>query len=219
MDGRTHRTRHGNLFAEDFDLPQGASAPESVEPVFSAEELAVARESAWREGHDAGLLEATTSDTASIRQTIAQIGAHLRTESEAAALRAEQQAESIGQLLLSSLAATFPALSEHYGEAEARAVVRTVLPALTQEPTITIRTHPDTAAAIICEIGQLDPELSGRVEIVPAETMIPGDVRVAWRNGSAVRSVNALWQQVVDVLAPAGLLPEDARVKEMVDGD
>src|SRR5690348_5119734 len=109
MDGHTHTTRHGSLFAEDFDLPQGSPVPKPVEPVFSAEELAVARESAWREGYDAGLLEAAASDTASIRQTIAQIGAHLHTESEAAALRAEQHAESIGQLLLSSLAATFPA--------------------------------------------------------------------------------------------------------------
>jgi hypothetical protein len=49
--------------------------------------------------------------------------------------------------------------------------------------------------------------------------MPPGDVRITWRNGSAVRSVDALWQQVVDVLAPAGLLRVDASVKEMVDGD
>jgi flagellar biosynthesis/type III secretory pathway protein FliH len=94
-----------------------------------------------------------------------------------------------------------------------------VLPALAQEPTITIRAHSDTTAAISREIGKLDPELRTRVETVTSEAMPLGDVRITWRNGSAVRSVDALWQQVVDVLAPAGLLRVDASVKEMVDGD
>jgi hypothetical protein len=150
---------------------------------------------------------------------MAQIAAQLRHESEVAAQRAEQQAELITQLLLDSLAATFPALSARYGDAEARAIVRSVLPALAQEPMITIRAHSTTAAAISHEFGQLDPELSARVETVNSEAMPPGDVRITWRNGSAVRSVDALWQQVAGVLAPAGLLRVDARVKEMVDAD
>ena len=84
---------------------------------------------------------------------------------------------------------------------------------------ITIRAHPDTTAAISREIGQMDPELRARIETVIAEAMPPGDVRITWRNGSAARDVDALWQQVADVLAPAGLLQAEARVKEMVDGD
>lgn len=217
MDRSPHSSRYGTMFAEDFDQPQAPAAP--VEPVFSADEMAEARTSAWREGHDAGLLEAAAADAVSTKETMAQIAAQLRHESEAAAQRAEQQAELITQLLLDSLAATFPALSAHYGDAEARAIVRSVLPALAQEPMITIRAHSTTAAAISHEFGQLDPDLSARVETVNSEAMPPGDVRITWRNGSAVRSVDALWQQVADVLAPAGLLRVDARVKEMVNAD
>jgi hypothetical protein len=44
-------------------------------------------------------------------------------------------------------------------------------------------------------------------------------VRIAWRNGSAVRDATALWRQVADVLGPAGLLRMDAGVKEMADGN
>jgi len=203
------------MFAEDFDRPQPAAAP--VEPVFSAGELAEARTSAWREGRDAGLLEAAAADAVSTKETMAQIAAQLRAESEAAAQRAEQQAESIVQLLLDSLAATFPALSARYGDAEAQAVVRSVLPALAQEPMITIRAHSTTAAAISRELDQLDPELRARVETATSEAMPPGDVRITWRNGSAVRCVDALWQQVADVLAPAGLLRVDARMKELIN--
>lgn len=219
MDRSPHAKRCGSLFAEDFDLPETAHAPEVIEPVFSASDLAAAREAAWREGHEAGLLEAAAADAASAKEAMAQIAAQLREEFKAALIQAEQQAESIARLLLGSLAATFPALSARYGNAEARAIARSVLPALAQEPTITIRAHSDTTAAISREIGKLDPELRTRVETVTSEAMPPGDVRITWRNGSAVRSVDALWQQVVDVLAPAGLLRVDASVKEMVDGD
>jgi flagellar assembly protein FliH len=219
MDRSPQTKRCGSLFAEDFDLPQTAPAAEAVEPVFSASELAAARESAWCEGHEAGLSEAAAADTASVREAMAQIVAQLRAESNAVSIQAEQQAESIARLLLGSLAATFPALSAQYGDAEARAIVRSVLPALAQEPMITIRANSDTTAAISREIGKLDPELSVRIETMTSEAMLPGDVRITWRNGSAARSVETLWQQVVDVLAPAGLLRVNARVKEMVDGD
>jgi hypothetical protein len=48
--------------------------------------------------------------------------------------------------------------------------------------------------------------------------MSPGDVRIAWRNGTATRDAAALWQQVAAVLAPAGLLRADAAIRETVNG-
>jgi flagellar biosynthesis/type III secretory pathway protein FliH len=219
MDSSPHAKRCGTLFSEDFDLPETAPAPKVVEPVYSAGELMAARESAWRDGHEAGLSEAAAADTAATKETMAQIAAQLRAESEAALMQAEQQAESVARLLLASLAATFPALSARYGDGEARAIARIVLPALAQEPMITIRAHSQTTAAISREIGKLDPEFRARVETMTSDAIPPGDVRITWRNGSAIRSVETLWRQVADVLIPAGLLRTDARVKEMVDGD
>jgi hypothetical protein len=48
--------------------------------------------------------------------------------------------------------------------------------------------------------------------------MSPGDVRIAWRAGSATRDTAALWEQVAAVLMPAGLLRTDAAIRETVDG-
>ncbi len=53
----------------------------------------------------------------------------------------------------------------------------------------------------------------------PCDDMMPGDLRIAWRNGFAVRDATALWQQVAEILAPAGLLRIDAGVKERADGE
>ena len=52
-----------------------------------------------------------------------------------------------------------------------------------------------------------------------ANAMPPGDVRIAWRNGSATRDAAELWRQVAAVLMPAGLLMAHAAIRETIDGD
>ena len=160
-----------------------------------------------------------TSDAAATRQAIAAFAEQFATECEAATARAEQSAEAIARLLLDSLAAIFPTLCARYGDAEVRAIVRAVLPALTQEPAITVRAHPRTARALTQEIARLDPDLAAHVQTIDCDAMSPGDVRIAWHNGTATRDAAALWQQVAAVLAPAGLLRADAAIRETVNGD
>jgi hypothetical protein len=218
MDGFTHAPRLGALFAEDFDTTEAAPEPEVIDPVFSASELSAARELAWRDGHDAGQQEAAASDAAATHRAMAAITEQLAAEREAAVVRTEQSAEAIARLLLDSLAASFPALCAHYGDAEVCAVIRAVLPALTQETAITVRAHPHTAAALAGEIARLDPDLVAHVQTVECDAMPPGDVRIAWHNGTATRDAAALWRQVAAVLAPAGLLRADAAIRETVDG-
>jgi hypothetical protein len=152
MDGVTQFPKVGKLFAEDFDVPEVAPDPEAIEPVYSARELTAARDAAWRDGHEAGLQDAATSDNAATRQAIAAFAEQFAMECEAATARDEQSAEAIARLLLDSLAAIFPTLCVRYGDAEVRAIVRTVLPALTQEPAITVRANPRTARALTQEI-------------------------------------------------------------------
>jgi flagellar biosynthesis/type III secretory pathway protein FliH len=208
----------GALFAEDFDTPttEAVEAP-AVEPVYSARDLAAAREAAWRDGHDAGLQEAATGDAAATACAVRNVAERFAAEGDAAAAQVEQSAEEIARLLLDSLAALFPTLCARYGEAEVRAIVRAVLPGLTQEPAITIRANPATAVAVKQEIARLDPELAAHVHLAQCDAMPPGDVRIAWHNGAATRDAAALWQEVAAILAPAGLLSADAAIRETVD--
>ncbi len=209
----------GELFAEDFDRPSPALESEVVEPMFSAGELAAAREAAWRDGRDAGLREAAASDAATTHRAMAAFAEQFAAACDAAAARAESSAEAIARLLLESLAAAFPALCARYGDAEVRAIVRTVLPALTQEPAITVRAHPHTARELAQEIARLDADMAEHVHAIECDAMPVGDVRIAWRNGAAKRDAADLWRQVAAVLAPAGLLGADAAIMERVDGD
>jgi flagellar biosynthesis/type III secretory pathway protein FliH len=219
MDGFAHHAPVSALFAEDFGAPEAAPAPTVVDPVYSLANLTAAREAAWHDGHAAGLHDAGESDAAATRQAVAAIAEQLAAERDAAAALAEQSAEAIARLLLDSLAATFPALCARHGDAEVRAIVRAVLPGLSQEPAITVRTHPRSARAVAQEIARLDPDLAAHVETIECDAMPPGDVRIVWRSGAAMRDAAALWQQVAAVLAPAGLLRADAGIRETIDGD
>jgi hypothetical protein len=219
MDSFTYFPKKGGaLFAEDFDMPEAVPEPEVIEPLFSADELATAREAAWRDGHEAGLREAAESDAAATRQVTVGIVEQLKSEWEAVAAQVEESAEAIARLLLDSLAATFPSLCARYGDAEVRAIARTVLPALIQEPAITVRAHPSTVAALAPETTRLDPDIVARMQTIQCDDMTPGDVRIAWRNGVATRDAAALWQQVAEILMPAGLMRTGIAIREMVDG-
>jgi flagellar biosynthesis/type III secretory pathway protein FliH len=208
------------LFAEDFDhplQPEPAPEPEVIEPSFNLAELEGAKSAAWQAGYDAAIEAATAADEAVARAAIAAIAAQLDAARDAASLLVEPCAEAIARLLLDSLRIALPALCAQHGEAELRAVIRVVLPALVQEPAITARVHPRLAATVAAELEHLDPELAPRIRIVTDATMRPGDARIHWRNGSATRDTAALWNQVAEALAPAGLLPAPTELRETVD--
>jgi flagellar biosynthesis/type III secretory pathway protein FliH len=196
------------LFTEDFDLPprQATLEPEVINPTYSAADLAEARAEAWAAGHTVGTADATTTTAATTLGLLDSIAAALRDARAQAGAVAERSVESIARLLLDSLAKLLPALCERHGEAEVCALIRIILPALAQEPTITIRVNPAHTPALMRELDRLDPDLVEHVRLVPIEAIAAGNVRVSWRDGSALRDTASLWQQVRAVLEPAGLL-------------
>jgi len=219
------RARPGRaaLFAEDFDLPHHVVAqptPEVISPTYSSAELAEARAEAWAGGRAAGIAEGDTSIAATTRSLLAAIATALRDAGPAATAVAEHSVEAIARLLMDSLAKLFPALCARHGEAEVAALIHTILPALAQEPMITVRLNPVHTPALMRELDRLDPDLVEHVRLVPVEAIAAGDVRVSWRNGAAVRDTEGLWQQVRAILEPAGLIsPEAAPPPDEAPGD
>jgi flagellar biosynthesis/type III secretory pathway protein FliH len=202
------------LFDEDFDVPAAAPEPEVILPVFSAAELMAARDEAAQNSRDSALAEAEVTERAVAGRTLAQIAAQI-TESRLEAMSiAEQSAEAIARLLLDCFATAFPALSARHGPAELAAVLREILPALHREPKITVRISPHMISAMTEEIHSLDADLLARVRLVPTDAVAPGDARITWENGAAIRDAASLWEQIENILAPAGLLNVRQTVKE-----
>lgn len=197
----------GILFAEDFDFPEAGEdgAPDPAEvpcpiPAYDHEDLATARVQGFEAGRIAARHEIEAEDEARLRHAIAKLGVQLDAATDAARNAADDTADAIARLLLSTLGAVLPTLCAAHGDAEAAMVARAVLPALTAEPAITIRAHPSTVPALEREILRIDPDLMARVRLLPVETMLPGDVPIAWQDGAAVRDTTALWNEIVAVL-------------------
>ncbi len=208
-----HERRHviGVLYAEDFDAEEEdvpepvAPEPEVIEPVFTAAELDRAR----AEGHAAGRAEVERSLAASRLHMLDLIASGLAGGDIAAARMAESTALGIARTIMGALSACLPALCERHGVAELQALMRAVLPSLTDQPRITVRVNPHMATAMAAEITALDSEIAERVVLLPSETIAPGDARVSWEDGSARRDAGRARAALNEALAALGLIEEE----------
>jgi flagellar biosynthesis/type III secretory pathway protein FliH len=208
----------GILFAEDFDLAGCGPAPEPeiIAPVFTAADLEQARITGWQEGYDAARAELAAEAERGAQETAGAIAAQIAAARHELRHMAEESAETIARLLLESFAVAFPSVCAEFGEKEVAALLRTVLPALSQEPAVTVRACPSVLQAVAPEIERLDPDFAERVRLVPS-AMPPGDVRISWHAGKAARDTASLWSEIAEILAPAGFLTAAAARRELAD--
>ncbi len=198
----------GVLFAEDFDEPPRRPAPpapppepEEIEPVYSLADL----ERAHADGVLAGRAEAQSDQARALANAIAAIGAQLQDAGPAAARVAEAAAEALAQMLLAMLSAALPTLCRRHGEAEARAVMAAVLPALSGLPRVHVRAHPSIMDGLAAELRSLAPEVAEVAVLSASDTMLPGDIRLSWQDGSAVRDTAGLLAEIDGILGEIGL--------------
>ena len=199
----------GVLYAEDFDLDGAAPAetaePEVIDPVFTAAELDAARD----EGRAAGRIEAERGLAAARGHMLGLLATGVADAKDAAAAVVEAAAEGVAKCMLGALAACLPALCERHGADELRALARYVLPAMHDEPRITVRVNPHMIAAMQAEVAALDSEIAERVHLLPTDAIAPGDARISWAEGSAVRDAGRARLAVEDALAALGLLERE----------
>ncbi len=208
----THRTSLlGVLYAEDFGADgespaePGPPEPEVIDPSFTAAELDAAR----AEAREAGRAEAEHGLAAARVHMLGLLATGVADARGEAAQAATAAAAGVAATMLAALLACLPALCGRHGEAELRALSRAILPALQDEPRITVRVNPHMLAAMQAEVAALDTEVAERVRILPTDAVAPGDARIAWADGSAVRDAGRARAAVRDALAQLGLLEQE----------
>ena len=170
--------------------------------------LSASRDEAYADGLAVGLSQAQAQHRDDLRRALDRIDCGLTEARQAHVAAAERASHDVAGVLLSALAAVMPELLRRHGDAEAAAVARAILPALLlHEPAVTIRCHPHTMPAIEAELAALEDDAGSCVRLVPADELPPGDVRLAWPEGRARRSVRELWSAVAEALAPLLTLP------------
>ena len=214
------------LFRDNFGLveatqPNEAPAiePESADPVYTPADLDTVRVTAWKEGYSAGSAEAGQRHDLAVREALDSIRAAFEKASNEADRKLGRAADEIARLLLSALAVALPTLSARYGEEEARAIVRAILPTLANQKVLTIHVSPGILPGLREEVSRVDPDFLSRIRVVAAGSMLPGDVRVSWADGEAIRDAAALWREIEAVLGIGGLPIEPASTDELKNGD
>ena len=217
MDGMFHPTAHahmapgpvlGILYAEDFDasdpavLPDEPSSPADI-PLTQAdvEAACAAAVRDARAGWERSDLHARTEALGTLAAGVAEARTAARSAAEAVA-------EGVARTMLSLLAGALPSLCAAHGDAEVRALLRHVLPTLTQENRVTVRVRPGLVAGVQQDVALLDDDLADTISVLPT-ALPPGDVRVAWTDGAVARDTTALLAAMQDALAELGLFDPD----------
>ena len=210
------------IYAEDFDdppaLPEPAPEPsdpepEASQPSFTLAELEAARGAARKEGAAAERARLAAEDAANRSRALDALATAVADAADAARIAAEETAEGLAQAVLSLVAAGLPSLCAHHGEREVRALLQRILPTLDAEPRITVRLNPQLLNAVRADLDELDPEIVAAVQLVPADAVPPGDVRISWADGTCQRSAAAVCAAIREALAPLGLLLPESRIE------
>ena len=203
------------LFAEDFDtfsaaLP--AVVPEVISPSFTLADLQAARETAHQLGLAAGRVEAEQAVTNRVRKAMEQVMAALGAMDEKRLRDAETMAEALAATILAAISAALPTLCARHGEAEARAMVASILPGLTQTQTVHLRAHSSVLPGVLAQLQALRAPQMPSIDAQADDALTPGDITMTWQDGAATRSAGRICAEIDNILGLNGLVAAAAPV-------
>jgi flagellar biosynthesis/type III secretory pathway protein FliH len=201
----------GILYVEDFDIqPESKALPpepavEEVPPAYTEVDLALAREAGRREGQAVALADARLVQdqiAAAATQALADAIAASRGAAQKLVLEA---AEESARMALALLQAALPRAMALHASCEVQAMLEALLPGMSCEPELRVRTHPDLADHVRDTLGGMLPAEGCLLSVVADPLLGPGDVQVAWQDGQARRDCASVWNDIRAALAPLAL--------------
>lgn len=215
MSGMKHRAAEtasvsstnffGILYAEDFDDPAqplpdaGRTAQPEPRPLDQSD-LDAACAAAVSDAR----LKWQREDERHRTTALATLGTAVAAIQSAAEQTALAAAEATVTTILSMVTGLLPEFCREHGPAEVRALLVRLLPTIRSSTKITVRVHPDLVPVIQRDIGELEPDLRAMIVVTTADVE-PGDVKLAWENGSLTRDSLQIIQAVQDALSQLGL--------------
>ncbi|WP_291295110.1 hypothetical protein [Elioraea sp.] len=221
------------LFEDDFATPgeqgrargrlaQAAPEPEVIAPSFTADELAEARAEGVLEGRAAGAAEARSAIEARIAGALETIAARLGDAKAEASRAAERAAGALAATTLDLLARALPEAAAHHAQQGCAELAKALLDQLSGVDRIVIRLPPEHAKSLAPRLAAAAEaaDFTGKLDVLPTDGMVAGEMRISWPGGEARRDPKVLEQAARDVLARLGLaMSETDAEQEVGDGD
>jgi flagellar assembly protein FliH len=204
------------LFADNFDMPVVETAPalvaaaEPPPPTYTQADLDVACAQARAEGYAEASAQAAEAEAVGVSTALARIGEQLADAAAEAARVVDEGIATMARLLMSAMLAGYPQLHKLHGAEELRAVIRQAMPGLLHETRVVFHVHPSMVELVEAELANVRHNERQHMTIEPSEAIPPGDARIAWPNGAAVRDTEAIHAAIAEILRPLGLLVDPA---------
>ena len=182
----------------------GVADPTAPSPaIYGEEDLAAAREDAYRQGHAAGSQEAAqASETAAAQALDAVMERITALMARWSELEDAGRRESL-HLALILVAKMFPALAEREGLPEIEKVLADCLARMREEPRLVVR----VPGLVIDRLRERFEELTeraafeGKLVLLEDPTAGPSDVLVEWPDGGAERNLERQWHEMEKILS------------------
>ena len=186
----------------DFDEKDAPEVPDEPQPppppTFSEAELERARRDSLAKGREEAAAEAEASRERRVADLLQTISREFSTLFAAEDLRnAQYEAESV-RLTLATLQRLFPAMNQKYGLSEIQRVIQEVLESQREQATIKIEVEPDYVETIRDHVKRVlkQANISGNCEVTGNQALGPGDCRMSWENGGALRESTAVAEDI-----------------------
>ncbi len=180
-----------------------APAPEAPPPpVFSEEDVALAR----KEGFAAGKREGINEAAAAVERQIAEILARIESSLPGLFVAQQQAAQSLqhdGMTVIQALARkTLPRLAENNGLGEIEHLAGVVLDRLRAEPRVIFRVNDGLTGAVEERLSALagTKGYAGSVAVLGDAGIAPGDCRIEWSQGGAERQAAAILDEMDGII-------------------
>lgn len=184
-------------FNDDAEEEEGPPPP----PTFSEEELAKAKEDAYKKGRQDGFNESQESIEKTISLLLENAKASFLELQALENMREKRYEEEAVLLSIDLFNSIYPHWLEEKGIAEVKNAIEAVLKMASGQKNIKIEVSPDLREPIEKRLELLKEELSEiSISLHANETLSNGDMRMKWDDGGAVRDSKRLAAQILQSL-------------------
>lgn len=188
---------------DTHDFDQGGSGKD--EPVFSEEQILLAKEKAFEEGREAGLSESRKERDESVAQTLESLFSLLEKLGEGEDKRLVESRRMGVSLALKIVQKIMPQLSKRFSLPEIENLIAETIDRRPDEPRFVVSVAPSILEPLKDRIEAVagGAERARKVVLMIDETMPETGARVEWADGGAERLDERLLAQVEEELSRA----------------
>ncbi len=199
----TNKERRFLFDNNNFDLPDVEPEPEIViepPPMFTLEELGIARDEAFAKGRAKGLDEARVSREQYLAEQAERIAQELKFLTGAESYRAavyEREAVALTETIFKTL---YPFFTEREGLEEIKAVIAQVIANQPEQSSIVVELPAEDSDAIQSHFAQ-NPDIDpGKISFKAVPNLARASCRLSWKDGGALRDHQIIADEILKTL-------------------